>query len=83
MSKLLGVGASQFTHTDPGRCRDAPLLYGMQGVQGGARKNGQGEGRASIGGSKSCTTDQRRDDRKSPIIVSHGECEVYLHGAVG
>ena len=83
MSKLLGVGASQFTHTDPGRCRDAPLLYGMQGVQGGARKNGQGEGRASIGGSKSCTPDQMRDDRKSPIFVSHGECEVKLQGAVG
>ena len=46
-------------------------------------KNGQDEGGASISGSKSCSTNQVRDDRKSPIIVSYGECKVNLQGAVG
>ena len=49
----------------------------------GQGRTAKGEGRASIGGSKSCTPDQMRDDRKSPIFASHGECEVNLQGAVG
>ena len=49
----------------------------------GQGRTAKGEGRASIGGSKSCTPDQMRDDRKSPIFVSYGECEVKLQGAVG
>ena len=49
----------------------------------GQGKTAKGEGRALFGGSKSCTPDQMRDDRKSPIFVSYGECEVKLQGAVG
>ena len=49
----------------------------------GQGKTAKGEGRALIGGSKSCTPDQMRDDRKSPIFVSYGEYEVNLQGAVG
>ena len=49
----------------------------------GQGRTAKGEGRASIGGSKSCTHGQMRDDRKSPIFVSYRECKVNLQGAVG